>query len=77
MGLGFIAEPDAATREKLFEIIPPSDQWSAPLWINTPVDLPHGEGAGVSSLCQSLEGLTGGPVPLDPAENSVEYDQGC
>lgn len=39
MGLGFMAEPDAARQEDLVEIIPPSDAWSAMVWIVTHVDL--------------------------------------
>ena len=39
MGIGFVAEPDAAWREDLVEVIPPNDMWSAAVWIATHVDL--------------------------------------
>lgn len=39
LGLGFMSEPDAASRPELTEIIPPSDRWAATLWTVTHVDL--------------------------------------
>ena len=39
MGIGFVAEHDAAQQNDLVEIIPPSDEWSAELRIVTHVDL--------------------------------------
>ena len=41
LGLGFLAEHDAANQPDLVEIIPPSDEWSTALWAVTHVDLQH------------------------------------
>ncbi|QBF29970.1 LysR family transcriptional regulator [Thalassococcus sp. S3] len=38
-GIGFVAVCDAARRSDLVEVHPPMDDWSAPLWLVTHVDL--------------------------------------
>lgn len=39
IGIGFLADHDAARDSDLIEIVPPSDEWSAPIWVVTHVDL--------------------------------------
>ena len=39
LGIGFLAEHDAARDPDLVEILPPSEAWSAPIWVVTHVDL--------------------------------------
>lgn len=39
IGIGFLGEHDAARTPELIEILPPSEDWSAPIWIVTHVDL--------------------------------------
>jgi len=39
LGIGFLPEHDAAGDPDLFEITPPSDEWSVPIWFVTHVDL--------------------------------------
>jgi DNA-binding transcriptional LysR family regulator len=38
-GIGFLPVSEAAGREDVVEVIPPQDDWSAPLWLVTHVDL--------------------------------------
>ena len=38
-GLGFLSSCEAARQPELVEVMPPRDDWSAPLWIVTHVDL--------------------------------------
>ncbi|SFQ96943.1 LysR family transcriptional regulator [Poseidonocella sedimentorum] len=39
IGIGFLSEHHAAPDPELIEILPPSDDWSAPIWVVTHVDL--------------------------------------
>lgn len=39
VGIGFLPEHEAREREGLHEILPPSEEWTAPLWLVTHVDL--------------------------------------
>ena len=39
MGTGFLGEHDAARDPDLIEILPPSEEWSAPIWVVTHADL--------------------------------------
>ena len=38
-GIGFVTEQEAATNPALTEVVPRRDEWAAPLWIVTHVDL--------------------------------------
>jgi DNA-binding transcriptional LysR family regulator len=38
-GLGFLSSCEAARHPELVEVMPPRDEWSAPLWLVTHVDL--------------------------------------
>jgi DNA-binding transcriptional LysR family regulator len=38
-GLGFLSSCEAARQPELVEVMPPRDEWSAPLWLVTHVDL--------------------------------------
>jgi DNA-binding transcriptional LysR family regulator len=39
IGLGFLAEHEAASEPNLMEVAPPSEEWSVPIWTVTHVDL--------------------------------------
>lgn len=39
IGIGFLGEHDAARDADLIEILPPTEDWSAPIWVVTHVDL--------------------------------------
>jgi len=39
LGLGFLADHDASQNPNLIQIVPPSAQWSVPIWTVTHVDL--------------------------------------
>ncbi|MEM8630941.1 MAG: LysR family transcriptional regulator [Pseudomonadota bacterium] len=57
MGLGFLAEPDVSGQEGLVEVIPPSDAWSAAVWIVTHVDLHRT--AKVQAFLSCIKALNG------------------
>ena len=39
LGIGFLPELDASQNPNLIEIVPPLEEWSAPIWVVTHVDL--------------------------------------
>lgn len=43
IGIGFLGEHDAAQEPDLIEILPPSEEWSAAIWVVTHVDHHHTE----------------------------------
>jgi DNA-binding transcriptional LysR family regulator len=55
LGLGFLAEHDAAVRPDLVEVVPPGDAWSVPLWTVTHVDLHRT--AKVQTFLKALKAL--------------------
>lgn len=58
LGLGFLAEFEAARDRDLVEVIPPSEEWSATLWVVTHVDLHRTEKVQAFLKCaRALNGV--------------------